>query len=177
MKKILFILAVSLAFFAKADYIYWMVDSPTSGKDISGNTTDFDWSKAVISVQDNGNIYANSSYSEGMGVGTLTKGQAVEFGKADSYAWTSIGNPNAYTGKYLLIELFADDDSWMAGYSSAASSLEQYIFSDNSMSPMPSAAFGMLSAGATYAVPEPTSGLLFIIGGVLLGLKRRREVV
>jgi hypothetical protein len=34
----------------------------------------------------------------------------------------------------------------------------------------------MAAAGSTYAVPEPTSGLLFIIGGMLLGLKRKRQV-
>ena len=36
-------------------------------------------------------------------------------------------------------------------------------------------AFGQ-TPGTSYNVPEPTSGLLFVIGGMLLGLKRKRQV-
>jgi len=43
------------------------------------------------------------------------------------------------------------------------------------MSTMPATGFGQ-QTGATYNVPEPTSGLLFVIGGMLLGLKRKRQV-
>lgn len=33
---------------------------------------------------------------------------------------------------------------------------------------------GLGGGSTTYNVPEPTSGLLFLVGGMLLGLKRRR---
>lgn len=177
MKKLLFILAVGMALFAKADYIYWMVDNPASGTDISGSSTTFYWSTAALSIQETGDIYANSTYSEASasGVGTLTSTQASDFKDIDAYAHASIGESSAYSDKYFLIELFASDGSWMAGYSASASSesIAKYIFGDNSMSVMPAAGFGQ---GATYNVPEPTSGLLFLVGGMLLGLKRRRQV-
>lgn len=179
MKKILFILAVSLVFFAKADYIYWMVDNPASGTDISNNSTEFNWANAVLTVQDTDATYVNSTYrvaSEAASPigGTLSSSQASTLSGYDAYAWADIGD--SYSGKNLLIELFAADGSWMAGYSAQASSLSQYIFGNNSMSIMPASGFGS-GSGAAYSVPEPTSGLLFLVGGVLLGLKRRREVV
>jgi hypothetical protein len=59
----------------------------------------------------------------------------------------------------------------------SASSLADYIFGNNSMSPVAAAAFGKNWTAGTYSVPEPTSGLLFLVGGMLLGLKRRRQQV
>ena len=42
---------------------------------------------------------------------------------------------------------------------------------------MPAVAPSAFGQVATYNVPEPTSGLLFLVGGMLLGLKRRRQKV
>lgn len=180
MKKIILILAVGFALLANADYIYWMVDNPASGTDITGAPTSFsDWAYAVLTVQDSSAIYVNSTYAEASSAaasvgGTLTGAQASRLSSYDAYAYANVGSINP--DKYFLIELFAGDGTWMAGYSESAksSAIAQYIFSDNSMSVMPAQGFGQ---GATYAVPEPTSGLLFLIGGVLLGLKRRRQQV
>ena len=55
-----------------------------------------------------------------------------------------------------------------------------YITSGGGMSftPSPTAQVNGFGSGTTpYNVPEPTSGLLFLIGGMLLGLKRRRQQV
>jgi hypothetical protein len=69
-----------------------------------------------------------------------------------------------------MIELIGDKYGKTTGLEA---NLGQYIFS-SPMSVPPAFAFGQ---GATYAVPEPTSGLLFVLGGMLLGLKRRRQKV
>lgn len=170
MKKLIFALAVGLSLIARADYIYWMVDNPASG---------YTWENAVLTVQNDNRLYANQNYDAASAAaspigGTLSKSDAsaiAELGKG--YAYSSIGSD--YSGKYILIELFNSQGEWMAGYSAAASSLSSYIFGDNSMSTMPATGFGQ-QTGATYNVPEPTSGLLFVIGGMLLGLKRKRQV-
>lgn len=177
MKKIIFALSVGLALLARADYIYWMVNNPATGTDIYGNTrNDFDWASAVLTVQESDSIYVNSTYLGGNSVdgvygGTLTKEAAQKFAERNAYAYSNIGSD--YSNKYILIELFNSQGEWMAGYSALASSLENYIFGDNSMAPMPAVGFGQV---ASYAVPEPTSGLLFLVGGMLLGLRRRRQV-
>ena len=177
MKKIISILAVGLALLANADYIYWMVDNPANGKDISGSPVDggFHWSTAVLSIQDDGRLVSGITATSFEGAtATLSSTAAERLASYDAYATANIGSD--YSGKNFLIELFASDGTWMAGYSASAanSAIAKYIFSDNSMSVMPAQGFGQ---GATYAVPEPTSGLLFLIGGMLLGLKRRRQQV
>ncbi len=175
MKKLLFMLTVGIAVIANADYIYWMVDTPASVKDFSGSTSDVAWNNAILTIQDSNVTVSGLSSGSTSGTGyldSLTYTEAQGFNDIDAYTYATIGDN--YTGKYFLIELFANDGSWVASRSASAESLAQYIFSNNSMAPLPAAAFGQ---GGTYAVPEPTSGLLFLIGGMLLGLKRRRQKV
>jgi len=177
MKKIISILAVGFALLANADYIYWMVDNPATGNDISGSPVDggFNWSTAVLSIQNDGRLVSGITATSFDGAtATLSSTAAATLASYDAYATANIGT--GYSGKNFLIELFADNGSWMAGYSVSAadSAIAKYIFSENSMSTMPAQGFGQ---GVTYAVPEPTSGLLFLVGGMLLGLKRRRQKV
>ena len=164
MKKIITILAVGVALVANADYIYWMVDTPeATGIDINGNPASFAWTEAVLSV-------------DGTTIGTLSSTDAAIYKDLGAYAYATI-SPGYSNASTFMIELYSstvhDSSTWMARTSKSASALGAYIFGDNSMSVMPASAFGI---GATYAVPEPTSGLLFLIGGMLLGLKRRRQV-
>jgi len=51
------------------------------------------------------------------------------------------------------------------------SAMAYYSGSGLSVGAATPASFG----GFTSAVPEPTSGMLFLVGGLLLGLKRRRQ--
>jgi len=158
MKKILFTLAVLATIAVQADYLYWMVDTPQSGTDISGNPTEFNWATAKL--------YADSEL-----IGTLTKDDASFYKTIDSYAIS--GDVVNYASKTFFIELFNSNDSWMAQSSKVSgSSLAQYMTASMSMNP-PSGPW----TGGTYSVPEPTSGLLFLVGGMLLGLKRRRQQV
>lgn len=158
MKKILFTLAILTAIAVKADYLYWMVDTPQSGTDISGNTASFDWATAKLVADD-------------VVVGTLTKSDAELYSVIDSYAIS--GDVSGYASKSFFIELYNSDEGWMAKSATVTgSSLAQYFTSSMSMNP-PSGAWH----GESYAVPEPTSGLLFVLGGMLLGLKRRRQQV
>lgn len=159
MKKILSIVAVGFCLMANADYIYWMVDSnPINVNDWNNNPVEVNWTSANL-------------YVDGARIGTMTAGDWSNLDDLGGYAYTSIGTYNPSTSTFM-IELIGGE---MYGkYSDIASNLASYIFKDNSMSVMPATAFGQ---GATFAVPEPTSGLLFLVGGMLLGLKRRRQKV
>ena len=161
MKKVLFTLAVLATIAVQADYLYWMVDTPQTGTDISGNETTFTWATAKL--------YADSEL-----IGTLTAEDAGIYQLIDSYAISGdVGNYTDYATKTFFIELFNSDNSWMAQSSKVSgSSLAQYMTGSMSMNP-PSGPW----TGGTYSIPEPTSGLLFLVGGMLLGLKRRRQKV
>ena len=154
MKKIILLLAFASIFAVKADYIYWMVDTnPINVNGFDGNPVQSYWTEA--------NLYYNDTK-----IGTLSSTAWENLAAFDAYAYSEF-TPTG-TGTFM-IELIGDTYGKTTGLES---NLSQYIFS-SPMSVMPASAFGQ---GATYAVPEPTSGLLFLIGGMLLGLKRKRQV-
>ena len=165
MKKLLTILAIGFAVVANADYLYWMVDPGVEGTGVSGGTTSFDWDKAVLKYEENNTVMEMSSTD------------AALYNSLNTYAIADIGAANDYSGRSYFIELYNGDQWLAASEHKSASSLADYIFGNNSMSPVAAAAFGKSGTAGTYSVPEPTSGLLFLVGGMLLGLKRRRQQV
>lgn len=155
MKKLIFLIAFASVFMLKADYIYWMIDdNPITVNDWNGNpySEQSNWTQA--------NLYYNDTL-----IGSLDADTWQTFKLADAYAYSQFTSDSG-SGTFML-ELIGDHYGQIT---SAESALGQYIFS-SPMSVLPAAAFGQ---GATFAVPEPTSGLLFLLGGMLLGLKRRR---
>jgi len=160
MKQLLIILVAVVGIAAHADYLYWMVgNNPQSGETITGGSTTFSWTEAKL--------YADGS--EVLGA-TLTSAAWGDYQDLGGYAYANIGDD--YASKSFTIELFSGDQ-WLARSSSASgSTLGQFITSGMSLNP---AAGGWTPT--SYAVPEPTSGLLFLVGGMLLGLKRRRQKV
>lgn len=167
MKKLVFALAVCIAAVANADVIYWMVNPNETVTGYDGQN--HAWLTAILSIQEDNEIYHHASSSSSPW--TLTNSEAVQLAAWGDYQATDLGTID-YSGKYFLIELFNDADKWIGGYSADAASVAKFI-TKNDMTPLPSSGFGM---GASYAVPEPTSGLLFLVGGMLLGLRRRRQV-
>ena len=155
MKKLIFLLAFASVLAVKADYIYWMIDSnPINVNDWDGTPVSSTWTQA--------NLYYNDSL-----IDSLDKDTWAAFDAADAYAYSSFTSTGSGT---FMIELIGDKYGKTTGLEA---NLGQYIFS-SPMSVLPVAAFGH---NATFAVPEPTSGLLFLVGGMLLGLKRRRQKV
>ena len=161
-KLVVMFAAVVFATVASADVLYWMV---TEDKYTGGDV----------------NVYAVYTGEPPAGphlVGTATASQVAD---ALDYVDPADAQPfQADVGSYVgagwsyYIELVTSDTvlsrvTWeqatTAGYlSSGAMSVPTGING--------ATAFG----GAAANVPEPTSGLLFVIGGMLLGLKRKRQV-
>ena len=155
MKKTLFAVVAFLVVAAQADYMYWMVDS--------GNvSTDYTWDNAKL-IQD------------GTAIGTLSKEDAEFLSSLDSYKYSPLNDP--YTSSTFFIEFYNGDSFVAASEKQAYDNVKSSIFGTNQMNPTIAAGGGFMPAGGTYAVPEPTSGLLFLVGGMLLGLKRRRQQV
>ena len=157
MKKIIFLFALILAGAVNADYLYWMVDSESS--------QGFNWSQAKLIQEENHEI------------GTLTKAQATQL-EGIGYAYAKLYG--SYGSDYtdatsFFIELYnANNDKIAVANIGTYSSLSSYIFGDNSTSVF--SATGFTPAASAFNVPEPTSGLLFLVGGMLLGLRRKRRV-
>ena len=157
MKKIIAILVVGFSLALHADYLYWMV-----------NTAD---------ATDGGfNTYTSVRLNDG--TGSIDRYDFT--GAADLVAYQTGGGYFTYaiTGSYtdstsFFVELY-NGDKWVAESAKLtyADLVSQGSIFKGGLQPanITPANFG------SYAVPEPTSGLLFLIGGMLLGLKRKRQV-
>lgn len=157
MKKIIFTIAVLTSCIVHADYIYWLVDTPTADG--------FEWTKATI-VQ---------SGSPDTSLGSLTYDLAVDLKSEGGYAYSQLasGWTDATT---FYIELYnGGTDPVAKANIGTASSLREFIFGDSGLDIQKGAGFTP-TAGSFQSVPEPTSGLLFLVGGMLLGLRRKRLV-
>lgn len=158
MKKILIVAAAITAFAAHADVLYWMVDNPTG----EGG---FNWSSAKVVTDTNATV--GSATAENMSAIALM----------DAYAQANIGTFGTdYTdATTFFIELYnASSEKIATANIGTAAQLASFIdrggysqFSGGGFAP---------AASSFHAVPEPTSGLLFLVGGMLLGLRRKRRV-
>ena len=157
MKKTLFLAAALLAFFVRADYIYWMVNSnPANG---------YAWDTAYL-VQDN--VTAASGR-----IGELSSETAATLSDLGAYVYSELGDN--YTAASFFIELYNNRSFVAQSEKQTYDQVKDSIFGGNPMSPIAAGTGGFAPGGGTYNVPEPTSGLLFLVGGMLLGLRRRRQ--
>lgn len=170
MKKILFTLAVVFAMItvAKADstsYLYWMID----GSD--GRFSSLEYTGLSFNVKTASGYESIMFYDEiggATGYSSLTKDEVkLIAGNATLFADVTDYDLNAVT---FYIELF--NDSTQVAYSEIPSAqVASYIASFDPANPS-----GFRPANKTWSAPapEPTSGLLMLLGMAALGLKRRK---
>ena len=169
-KSIVAALTFSVAFVASADVLYWMVSDTIANTATQSDPNNF----AALYVTGDG------LDSDPTALMTVTGGQVYNMydpdGGTTGFAYSGIDTYSS--GNYqFYIEILADGDykgrqTTKVTYDALAS----YIFAGTSIpSNVNTAGFG--GGTSTYNVPEPTSGLLFLVGGMLLGLKRRRQQV
>ena len=194
MKKVILGLAVALvALASQASFLYWQIDTtqlsgPTAGTysfnghDITGVRVvaveggTYTWPATAAS---SGGSVLTTHYKTDTGSYTTTENASVAIAKTKNvYADLSTfvdGNETAYT---YYIEIMGHD-SFKYGdsvgvigvsegltYASAAGNITESL---GSFTTVPAA-----WTGGTYAAPEPTSGLLLLVGASLLALKRRK---
>ena len=191
-------LLVSGVSFAEEDVLYWMIDeNATVEKDgVKSSVADFfnnyaapEGSAFAARVRvTGGNITEDTFldlYIPGYGVDTGNGDFGVEFGDAGGYwgAGVPTGNQSpigAYSAGSpefsFIVELGNIDssDNWTTVATSASatySSLAANIHQTFNIEPGQAAVW---TPGSFQAVPEPSGGLLTLIGVALLALRRRR---
>ena len=160
MKKLLMSLALvgSLAgMSAKADsYLYWMVDQ-------TGDTDPFSFANAVIY-----GVGANGKEAIGSAAGVAV----ADKGNINTGVSTTI-DFSGQSWSSFLVELYAAD-GWMKASGTLPYSLEMAGLYQSTLAggtPKYPAKFTTFTAGP---VPEPTSGMLLLLGVCGLALKRKR---
>ena len=175
MKKLVLTAVVFAAALAvRADIMLWMVSSDVANGKVSGVDA-----AAENSTSPYAYLYVSDSNSNlsGNKIASLTSGEVYDLNYWGEYQQTDV---SAYSGspmRYFYVELYNGLRTDPMSYSDAVNN--GYIYAEGTSIPTTlstGGGFGQSAATGTYNVPEPTSGLLFLVGGMLLGLKRRRQV-
>ena len=170
MKAIKFIamFAASLAIgasFADVDsYLYYMLDgdlkwSALAGSTLSGNKVSVDEDTYTKVSTDGGSSYLTLYSAQGGSTGSdeLGSGQTGIAGFSSATLFPS-----------FLFEVYDAYDQKIGWTTLAYADAANYIYSD------PSNKSGVSVYKVTQLIPEPTSGLLFLLGAAGLALRRRK---
>ena len=166
MKKYLMSLALLgtfAAMSAKAEesYLYWFVDQST------GNQYNYTYAQ-LVAQQTNP---AGDPIGLAAQKGGLVQSQS-ELGGGDSFTSAPFDMSGYGSGWSFFVELY-NGENWLA--QSATYSYEALAASSGFYKPMSAhGAAGTPTAFGTYNVPEPTSGLMMLLGVGLLALKRKK---
>ena len=164
-KLVLFATVLAAMMTVRADVLYWMV-SDDYAKD-AGSSDDSTFA-TLYATDDNGATKHELATATGSAV-------------ANAYEYSDYftANISSYSGSSYsyFIELVNGVKTTPESYNNLLSNGYISVGGISTPTSLASGGFGQAAGSATYNVPEPTSGLLFLVGGMLLGLKRRRQKV
>lgn len=163
--KILFCVAVlALAGVTQADALYWQVDTANAG--VGGYSgSDVAYAQLFAVAKDAEFDYSSSKITLGEDAFVAVKDDKPYLTDLGSYGSSSYS---------FFVELYNNSGETLhTGYAVNYNDLlaSGYISTSGVLTPTTLATSGFNGA----AVPEPTSGVLLLIGGAMLALRRRRR--
>ena len=155
-----------------ADAMYWQLSDTT----ITG-VTDSQWTMARIEIYSNGNATGTSLHY-------LDDADVTAMDKTETGAWFDV-DMSHYSGvspEYSFVLELVNDNAEIQAASKNHPTYSQLqtagmIVSDstfNSLMPVNYSTYNMSSLAGAVDLPEPTSGLLMLLGASLLALRRRQ---
>ena len=174
MKKIAFLFAVLAASVASADsYLYWMADTELEYDTLkiakAVETKPGGWAPigdylTIGYLDGDSGVYTFDEYNT-----FLTKDQVDEWKEAGAAFYASLAGDQDYGG--FVIELFKEGkfvgQAETLSTSVAANIIDTSLGGGTELPNVPWSA-------SSFVVPEPTSGLMLLLGCAALGLRRRK---
>lgn len=176
MKKILFAgMVVLAAAFARADFLYWQI------ADQGEFTLASLW---VKKAESSAGIEALDVYTaEGVDLdtgmvltGTKTGLLQTDLGEYASDAYSFFVELATYSSLDAIENDEPSSQRWLNSYSYKDLVSNGYISTGDVGTPGAASSGGAPMSGGGFAIPEPTSGMLMLLGGALMALRRRRRV-
>ena len=166
MKKALILVGAIAAFsFSQASELWWTVNDTVTVDSTSG----LSWDKATLYASANGYNYGGTE------IETVTFANMSDWGFWETTIDTST--------RSFYVELYNSGESIGKSYFNMASTPQQgatpyselsgAIYDGNLMNPTASA-YTFSSFTTQQVIPEPSSGLMMLLGVIALGLKRKR---
>lgn len=163
-KLVMALVVVGAAMFAKADFLYWQI----------ANRGEF--STATLWANNAGTkTEIETALAQGV------DGQSVLTGTSTGLVQTDLAglSGDGYSYFVELVTYSAADekigDAWLKEYSYNDLVSSGYISTGAVAVPSYAAGGGVNMNQGGYIIPEPTSGMLFLLGGALMALRRRRR--
>ena len=155
---------LSLSLHADYQYLYWMVDE-------THDTDQYQFTYATVKADDSSYLYL---YDQDGKTGSFKFYASDVVAGADTGLFTSAGyaglGEGSYVGSTFLFELWNQDNEKVGWKSVSYSALAGNVFA-NTQSGSGSTPFVV-----SNVIPEPTSGMLLLIGIAGLALRRRKQL-
>ena len=172
MKKTILLAALIGATGAFADsYLYWMVNTADSSLDSNYSYVrvyDTASGTYLTPIYDGSFDYAYTQAKGESGLNKATIEDAAEWGEGFFASLSGIETSSAS----FVVELFNESGTWLAQSAALSGSAAAGYIYNGGISAPPAVPW---TAGS-FAIPEPTSGLLMLLGIAGLALRRKREV-
>lgn len=158
------VLLGAVSAFADDSYLYWMV----------GNDAPSDYAYARVRDQDGTylNIYDSGfdyQYTEAPGNESgVSKGTVNDFKDYGEGFYAQLASGTSSSSSFI-VELYNSSDNFVGQSGPLAYSLAAIYSGGMSTPPSTPSSFG------SFAIPEPSSGLLMLVGCAVLGLRRRKQ--
>ena len=155
---------------AQDSYLYWMV----SDANMDGTDYNFEYAKVKVIEKDGNDYYLNiydTATSADTGFSELYS-DPDDPNSSDSFVPVFVGKFDKNNVNSFIVELFNDEDGQIGWQTYSWDAAKGYVFSGNNLS----GGSGIDALVVSAVTPEPTSGVLMLLGGALLALRRKRRV-
>ena len=157
--------AVAAAFGLQAGTLYWQINNNPNGDDYA----------AVAVLDGSGELVGYANILDGDGGDVIGNLVAAEDAMSEMQYADISGYDSSYKFVVEMLSLNTDDNTWERGWTAGTPMTYAELKTAGYVSEGGISAGSVNSWTSSVSIPEPTSGLLLLVGGSLLALRRKRR--